>query len=109
MYNLTEEEKQKIHTALICASDSGTLDEFTKEELSLINEAESIVNKLTIPVVVVPKGTLPNNCKVCGRTIEEMGKMTSMCGVSACPNYQAMHYNCKEYEQWGMLQAIRKS
>ena len=52
MYNLTEEEKQKIHTALICASDSGTLDEFTKEELSLINEAESIVNKLTIPVVV---------------------------------------------------------
>jgi hypothetical protein len=55
MYNLTEEEKQKIHTALICASDSGTLDEFTKEELSLINQAESIVNKLTIPVVV---GTL---------------------------------------------------
>jgi hypothetical protein len=51
MYNLTEEEKQKIHTALICASDSGTLDEFTKEELSLINEAESIVNKLTIPNV----------------------------------------------------------
>ena len=51
MYNLTEEQKQKIHTALICASDSGTLDEFTKEELSIINEAESIVNKLTIPVV----------------------------------------------------------
>mgnify|MGYP003675234087 CR=1 FL=1 len=64
MYNLTEEEKQKIHTALICASDSGTLDEFTKEELGLINEAESIVNKLTIPVVVVPKGTLVcDNCK----------------------------------------------
>jgi hypothetical protein len=57
MYNLTEEEKQKIHTALICASDSGTLDEFTKEELSLINEAESIVNKLTLTDVVVPKGT----------------------------------------------------
>jgi predicted Fe-S protein YdhL (DUF1289 family) len=35
----------------------------------------------------VPKETLPNNCKGCGRTIEEMGKMTSMCGVSACPNY----------------------
>jgi len=51
MYNLTEEEKQKIHTALICASDSGTLDEFTKEELRLINESESIVNKLTIPNV----------------------------------------------------------
>jgi hypothetical protein len=41
----------------------------------------------TLTDVVVPKGTLPNNCKVCGRTIEEMGKMTSMCGVSACPNY----------------------
>jgi hypothetical protein len=43
--------------------------------------------QLIIADVVVPKGTLPNNCKVCGRTIEEMGKMTSMCGVSACPNY----------------------
>jgi hypothetical protein len=42
---------------------------------------------LILHSVVVPKGTLPNNCKVCGRTIEEMGKMTSMCGVSACPNY----------------------
>tara|TARA_B110000208_G_scaffold3194_1_gene4249 strand:- start:19116 stop:19364 length:249 start_codon:yes stop_codon:yes gene_type:complete len=42
---------------------------------------------LTLTDVVVPKETLPNNCKVCGRTIEEMGKMTSMCGVSACPNY----------------------
>lgn len=41
MYNLTEEQKQKIHTALICASDSGTLDEFTKEELSIINEAHT--------------------------------------------------------------------
>jgi hypothetical protein len=61
MYNLTEEEKQKIHTALICASDSGTLDEFTKEELSLINQAESIVNKLTIPDVVKP---LPNKEKL---------------------------------------------
>ena len=43
--------------------------------------------QLILSGVVVPKETLPNNCKVCGRTIEEMGKMTSMCGVSACPNY----------------------
>ena len=43
--------------------------------------------QLTLTDVVVPKETLPNNCKGCGRTIEEMGKMTSMCGVSACPNY----------------------
>jgi hypothetical protein len=46
-----------------------------------------LVKKLTLTDVVVPKETLPNNCKGCGRTIEEMGKMTSMCGVSACPNY----------------------
>jgi hypothetical protein len=50
-------------------------------------DVRDLVKKLTIADVVVPKGTLPNNCKVCGRTIEEMGKMTSMCGVSACPNY----------------------
>jgi hypothetical protein len=42
---------------------------------------------LVIHSVVVPKGTLPNNCKVCGRTQEEIGKMTSMCVVSVCPNY----------------------
>jgi hypothetical protein len=48
---------------------------------------EEYKEQLTLTDVVVPKETLPNNCKVCGRTIEEMGKMTSMCGVSACPNY----------------------
>jgi hypothetical protein len=66
MYNLTEEEKQKIHTALICASDSGTLDEFTKEELSLINEAEGIVNKLTLTDVgiTLPSDTDLNNYKI---------------------------------------------
>ena len=53
----------------------------------MLSEFNEIKQALTIPVVVVPKGTLPNNCKACGRTIEEMGKMTSMCGVSACPNY----------------------
>jgi len=37
--------------------------------------------------VVQQKGQYSNfNCKVCGRTIGEMGKMTSTCGVSACPN-----------------------
>lgn len=30
---------------------------------------------------------LPNNCKSCGRTQEDIAKMTSRCGVSACPNY----------------------
>jgi hypothetical protein len=58
MYNLTKKQKEVIHKALITASDNGTLDEFTNEELKLINRAETIVNKLTIPVVVVPKGTL---------------------------------------------------
>jgi hypothetical protein len=48
---------------------------------------EAIKKQFAITDVVVPKETLPNNCKGCGRTIEEMGKMTSMCGVSACPNY----------------------
>jgi hypothetical protein len=48
MYNLTEKQKEVIHKALITASDNGTLDEFTNEELKLINRAESIVNKLTI-------------------------------------------------------------
>jgi hypothetical protein len=48
---------------------------------------EQLTKQLTLTDVVVPKETLPNNCKGCGRTIEEMGKMTSMCGVSACPNY----------------------
>jgi hypothetical protein len=48
---------------------------------------EEYKEQLTLTDVVVPKETLPNNCKGCGRTIEEMGKMTSMCGVSACPNY----------------------
>jgi hypothetical protein len=56
------------------------------------NQLEELLKKykeqqLTLTDVVVPKETLPNNCKGCGRTIEEMGKMTSMCGVSACPNY----------------------
>lgn len=51
MYNLTEKQKEVIHNALITASDNGTLDEFTNEELKLINRAETIVNKLTIPVV----------------------------------------------------------
>lgn len=51
MYNLTEKQKEVIHKALITASDNGTLDEFTNEELKLINRAETIVNKLTIPVV----------------------------------------------------------
>ena len=60
---------------------------FTAEVIREWIDLQVKVKKLTIPVVVVPKGTLPNNCKVCGRTIEEMGKMTSMCGVSACPNY----------------------
>ena len=55
------------------------------------NEATSKLFDLFF--VVLPKGTLPNNCKGCGRTIEEMGKMTSMCDVSACPNYQVMQYN----------------
>jgi phosphopantetheine adenylyltransferase len=64
MYNLTKKQKEVIHKALITASDNGTLDEFTNEELKLINRAETIVNKLTIPVVVVPKGTLVcDNCK----------------------------------------------
>ena len=56
-------------------------------ERCTIHDLKAKIKALIIPVVVVPKGTLPNNCKVCGRTIEEMGKMTSMCGVSACPNY----------------------
>ena len=60
-----------------------TLSEVYSEETLL----KDIKKQLTLTDVVVPKGTLPNNCKVCGRTIEEMGKMTSMCGVSACPNY----------------------
>ena len=50
--------------------------------------------QLTLTDVVVPKETLPNNCKGCGRTIEEMGKMTSMCGVSACPNNLQYLYRC---------------
>ena len=50
-------------------------------------DVRDLVKKLTLTDVVVPKETLPNNCKGYGRTIEEMGKMTSMCGVSACPNY----------------------
>ena len=48
---------------------------------------EELPEQLILSDVVVPKGTLPNNCKVCARTIKEMGEMTSMCGVSACPNY----------------------
>jgi predicted Zn-ribbon and HTH transcriptional regulator len=53
----------------------------------ILNELRNVKKQLTLTDVVVPKETLPNNCKGCGRTIEEMGKMTSMCGVSACPNY----------------------
>jgi len=52
-----------------------------------LRSSRDLVKKLIIPDVVVPKGTLPNNCKVCGRTQEDMAKMTSMCSVSACPNY----------------------
>lgn len=46
MYNLTEEQKEVIHKALIIASDNGTLDEFTSEELKLINTAETLVNNI---------------------------------------------------------------
>ena len=57
----------------------------TQENINYISD--EIVKLFSIPDVVVPKGTLPNNCKVCGRTQEDMAKMTSMCSVSACPNY----------------------
>jgi hypothetical protein len=52
------------------------------------NDCATVIKQLlSLHNVVVPKGALPNNCNVCGRTVEEMGKMTSMCGVSDCPNY----------------------
>ena len=62
-------------------------DNKTPEEVDYIISKYKPNKQLNIHSVAVPKGTLPNNCKVCGRTIAEMGKMTSMCGVSACPNY----------------------
>ena len=93
-------KKQLIEELLECVKDAtDTETQITGLSMCAILMNEVLDEALTIPVVVVPKGTLPNNCKVCGRTIEEMGKMTSMCGVSACPNYQVMHYNVKMYGQ----------
>jgi hypothetical protein len=67
--------------------DNYILDE---DEMYLIEEIQKALNQgqsLPIDNVIVPKGALPNNCKACGRTPKEVGEMTSVCTVSACPNY----------------------
>jgi|TARA_B110000093_G_C12618887_1_gene265264 hypothetical protein len=81
---------EKLHGHTLKYWKNNAEEDYLKVPISVLKYItclEERIEQLTIPVVVVPKGTLPNNCKVCGRTIEEMGKMTSMCGVSACPNY----------------------
>jgi hypothetical protein len=52
MYNITEEQKKVIEKGLLTAIDNGTDDEFTSQEMHLINDAFELVNNLTIPVVV---------------------------------------------------------
>ena len=76
MYYLTKKQKEVIHKALITASDNGTLEKFTNEELKLINRAETIVNKLTIPDVVGRSEQLP--CKCCGDNKNEDGKCINL-------------------------------
>ena len=78
--NLTKGQIMMIHNMVNCELSN-------KNTVYSITELVNLKEQLTLTDVVVPKETLPNNCKGCGRTIEEMGKMTSMCGVSACPNY----------------------
>ena len=78
-----QDEMQKIHHKFGVSEMANYKIEQFIENLIKKDRAK----QLTLTGVVVPKETLPNNCKGCGRTIEEMGKMTSMCGVSACPNY----------------------
>jgi hypothetical protein len=67
------------------------LNDYTKGkrdgQVQAYSHAWTLVKNLSLSGVVVPKGTLSNNCKVCGRTIEEMGEMTGMCVVGVCPNY----------------------
>jgi hypothetical protein len=62
MYNITEDQKKVIEKGLLTAIDNGTDDEFTSQEMHLINDAFELVNNLTIPVVVVPKGRLCETC-----------------------------------------------
>lgn len=52
MYKITEEQKKVIEKGLLTAIDNGTDDEFTSQEMHLINDAFELVNNLTIPVVV---------------------------------------------------------
>tara|TARA_R110000822_G_scaffold152141_1_gene291466 strand:+ start:301 stop:573 length:273 start_codon:yes stop_codon:yes gene_type:complete len=51
MYKITEEQKKVIEKGLLTAIDNGTDDEFTSQEMHLINDAFELVNNLTIPVV----------------------------------------------------------
>ena len=55
MYKITEEQKKVIEKGLLTAIDNGTDDEFTSQEMHLINDAFELVNNLTIPVVVSSK------------------------------------------------------
>ena len=54
MYKITEEQKKVIEKGLLTAIDNGTDDEFTSQEMHLINDAFELVNNLTIPVVIEP-------------------------------------------------------
>jgi hypothetical protein len=51
MYKITEEQKKVIEKGLLTAIDNGTDDEFTSQEMHLINDAFELVNNLTIPDV----------------------------------------------------------
>ena len=66
MYKITEEQKKVIEKGLLTAIDNGTDDEFTSQEMHLINDAFELVNNLTIPVVV---GTL--FCEDCQKWVKK--------------------------------------
>ena len=53
MYKITEEQKKVIEKGLLTAIDNGTDDEFTSQEMHLINDAFELVNNLTIPDVSI--------------------------------------------------------
>ena len=48
MYKITEEQKKVIEKGLLTAIDNGTDDEFTSQEMHLINDAFELVNNLTL-------------------------------------------------------------
>ena len=60
MYKITEEQKKVIEKGLLTAIDNGTDDEFTSQEMHLINDAFELVNNLTIPIVSQRSELLPH-------------------------------------------------